>query len=91
MAEDYTACVFNLIVEEFAEILLIHLALLSVNYCCKAVKFNIVAVYFTNCRNYVAELAYARWLDNNAVRFVFFKNLHKCLAEIAYKTTANTA
>ena len=90
MTENNAACILNLIIKKFAKIFLIHLALFRVNNRCKAVKLDIMAVDFADCRNYVAKLAYARWLDDNAVGLVFFKHLNKCLSEISDKTATDT-
>ena len=59
MAENYTACMLNLVIEKFAEILLIHSAFFRVNNGCKAVKLYVVAVNFAYCGDNIAEFSYA--------------------------------
>ena len=82
MAEDNAACVLYLIVEEFAEILVVHLALLGVNDRSEAVELNVVSVDVAYSVDDVAELAYARGLDEDAVGVVLVKHLHESLAEV---------
>ena len=91
MAEDDTACVCDLVVEELTKILLIHLALLCVNYSCKAVKLHIVSAYVLNSTDNIAELANARGLDEDTAGMIFLQHLLQSLAEISHKTTADTA
>ena len=83
MTEYDTACISYLIIEEFTEILLVHLALLSVNNSCEAVKLNIVCINILYCTDNVAELTYAGRLDKNTVRSVVCKHLFKSFSEIS--------
>ena len=57
MAENETACVCDLVIEEFAEILHVHLVFFSINNSCETVKFNIVSVDVLYCTDNVAEFA----------------------------------
>jgi hypothetical protein len=91
MAEYETACVGYLIIEELAEVLHVHLVLLCVNNCGKAVKFNIMSIDVLNCADNIAELAYAGRLDKDTVGSIVCKHLFKSLAEIAYETATDTA
>ena len=91
MAEDKAACIGYLIIEELAEVLHVHLVLLGVNNCGKAVKLNIMSVDVLNCADNIAELAYAGRLDKDTVGSVVRKHLFKSLAEITYETAADTA
>lgn len=85
MAEDKAACIGYLVVEELTEILLIHLALSSINNSCETVQYNIVCVDILHCLDNIAELAHARWLYEYTVGLVGIKHLDKCLAEIAHQ------
>ena len=91
MAENQTACVCYLIVEEFSEILLVHLAFLCVNDCCEAVKNNVMGVDILNGTDNIAELSHAGRLDKDTVGSIIGKNLFQSLSEISDKTAANTA
>ena len=91
MAEDKAACICYLIVEEFAEVFLIHLALLSVNDCCEAVELDIVSVDIAHSVYNVAELADAGGLDEYAVGLVFSKHLFKRFAEVSNERAADAA
>ena len=91
MAENQTACVCYLIVKEFTEILLIHLALLCVNNSCEAVKNNVMSVDVLNGTDNVAELSYTGRLDKDTVGSIIGKNLFQSLSEISDKTAAYTA
>ena len=91
VAEDNTACIGYLVVEEFAEILVVHLALLCIDNSCEAVELDIVGVNVLNSADNVAELAYARGLDKDTVGSVVSKHLFESLAEVAYERAADTA
>ncbi len=91
MAEDKAACICYLIVEEFAEVFLIHFALLSVNDCCEAVELDIVSVDIAHSVYNVAELADAGGLDEYAVGLVFSKHLFKRFAEVSNERAADAA
>ncbi len=91
MAEDKAACICYLIVEEFAEVFLIHLALLSVNDCCEAVELDIVSVDIAHSVYNVAELADAGGLDEYAVGLVFSKHLFKRFAEVSNERAADAS
>ena len=91
MAEDKAACIGDLVVEEFAEVLLIHLALLGVNNGGEAVELNVVSVDVLYRADDVAELADARGLDEDAVGVVLVEHLHERLAEVADERAADAA
>ena len=77
--ENNAGCVLDLISEELAKVLHIHLALVSINNSGEGVELRLLA---TNCRsrlNNVRELTNARGLDNNSVGMVFIKHLAKRL------------
>ena len=83
--------VFHLIIEEFAEILHIHLTLVCIYDGGIAVEHQIVGVDILNCLDDVGELAYAGGLDEDAVRRVFRQDFFQRFAEVAYETAADTA
>ena len=91
VAEYKAACIGYLIIEELAEVLHVHLVLLSVNNSCEAVKLNIVSVNILNSADNVAELANARRLDKDTVRSVISKYLFESLAEVSHETATDTA
>ena len=84
-----TTCVFDLIVEELAKVLHIHLAFFNVGNCGKAVEENLLGVNFLHRLDDVGELANARGLDENAVGMVLLQNLAQSLSKIAYQGTTN--
>ena len=91
MAEDDAACIGYLVVEEFTEVLLIHLALLCVYDSSKAVELYIVSVYILNSTDNVAELAYAGGLDEDTVRSVVCQYLFQSLSEVTYQRAADAS
>ena len=91
MAQDQAACIGDLIVEELAEVLLIHLALLGIDYCGEAVQFHVMGMDILDCTNDIAQLAHAGRFDQDAIRVVLFQHLFQSLAKVAYQTTADTA
>ena len=91
MAENYAACVCYLVIEEFTEILLIHLALLCVYNCCESVEDYIVCIDVLYSTDNVAEFSYTGRLDEDTVGVILFKHLFESLAEITYKAAAYTA
>ena len=74
MAENYAACVLDLIVEKFSEIFHIHLALIHVNDNCEAIELDILCARLRDRAYNVAELANARGLDKYSIGSVFFNN-----------------
>ncbi len=85
MTENYTARIFNLIVEKFAKVLHMHLALICVNYGSKAVKLRSLGVCVLYRLDNVGELTHARRLDKNTVWSVLGNNLLECLREVSDK------
>ena len=67
MAEYYTTCAFNLIVEKLAEILHVHLALISIDNGGETIKQDVGAVDILDRADNVAELSDTRGLDKDAV------------------------
>ncbi len=91
VAQDQAACVGDLVVEELAEVLLIHLAFFRIDDRGEAVQLNVLHVQILHCADDVAQLADARRLNEDAVRVVFFEHLLKCLAEVSDEAAADTA
>jgi hypothetical protein len=91
VAEDDATCIRNLIVEKFAEILHMHLALVRVNNGGKAVKLSTFGVGILNRLDNVGKLTYTRGLDKNAIGGIFSDNLLESLSKIANQRAADTS
>ena len=91
VAEHDTACVFDLIVEEFAKVLHIHLALVDVNNGGEAVQDSPLHLYTLNGADDIGELADTRRLNENAIGREFGQHLFQCLAEVPDEGAADTA
>jgi len=91
VAENDRSCTFDLVVEEFAEVLHVHLALVYINNSCCGVQGDIVSAEIKNRLDDIAELAHTGGFDDDAVGGIVCENLTESLAEIAYKTAADTA
>ena len=91
MAQDQAACIGDLVVEEFTEILLIHLAFFRIDNRGEAVQLHIMHMQILHSADDVAQLADARRLDQNAVGVIFLEHLLERLAEISHKATADAA
>ena len=91
MAQDQAACIGDLIVEEFAEILLIHLAFFRIDDRGKAVQLHILHMQILHGADDIAQLADARRLNQNAVGVVFLQHLLERLAEISDEAAADAA
>ena len=87
--EHDAACVFDLIVEEFTEILHIHLAFLYVHDRGKAVKHLRIFGNALHRTDNIRKLAHARGLDENAVGCIGIQHLVQRLAEIADERAAD--
>ncbi len=85
MAENQAACIRDLIIEKFAEIFLIHLALLRIDNRCKAVQFDIVRINIPDGIDDIAQLADAGRFNQNPVRRIFLQHLDQRFSEIAYE------
>ena len=78
--------VLDLIVEEFAEILHVHLALIGVHNGHGAVQLHLhIRGHVDNGLHHVGELAHARRLDDDAVWLVLGQNLFQGFSEIAHQ------
>ena len=85
-AEHDGSGVLNLVVEEFAEILHVHLTLVGVHNGHGAVQLHLhIRGHVDNGLHHVGELAHARRLDDDAVRLVLGQNLFQGFSEIAHQ------
>ena len=91
MRENDTAGVLNLIVEELAKVLHIHLAFLDVGNRGKAVEENLLGVNSLHRLDDVGELANARGLDEDAIGMVLLQNLAESLSKVAYQRAADAS
>ena len=91
VAKHDTACIFDLVIEKLAEILHVHLALVSINNGSKSVKCSTIGVGIFNRLDNVGKLANTRRLDKDSIGCVFADNLLKCLCKVADKRAADTA
>ena len=91
MRENYAGCVLDLISEEFAEVLHIHLAFIRINNGGEAIKLRILTANGRSCLDNVGELSNARGLDNNSVGMVFLKHFAQRLREISNERAADAA
>ena len=91
MAEDKAACIGNLVIEELAEVLLIHPALLGIYNGSEAVQLDVVGVDILHSLDNVAELADAGGLDEYPVRLILLQHLDQRLAEVTNKAAADAA
>ena len=91
VAENDTTRVLHLVVEEFAEVLHIHLALVDVNDGREAVESRTFSRHTFDRADDVGQLTDARGLDQNAVGGKFLQHLFECLTEVADERAADTA
>ena len=91
MAEDQAAGICDLVVEEFAEILLIHLSLLRIDNGREAVQLDALHMEILHGADDIAELADAGGLDQDAVGGIFLQHLLERLAEVADERAADAA
>jgi len=91
MAEHYSVCTLDLIIEKLAEILHIHFALLCINYGGGTVESNTLYVKTLNCADNVGKLADARGLDDDALGSILPHNLLESLRKITNERAADAA
>ena len=89
--KDHGGSVADLIAEELAKVLHIHLALTCVNNGGEAADLKICALDTLHRLNNVGELANARGLDENSVGVVLCQHLGKSLGKITNERAADTA
>ena len=90
VAEHDTARALDLIVEEFTEILHVHLALVGVNHRRKSAKNCTLSVRALNRLYNVGKLTDARRLDKNSVRIIFFYYLLKRFRKVTDERATDT-
>ena len=81
----------DLVVIELAEVLHVHFALVCIGNGGEAIQRNVFHVQVLHGTDHIAQLAYARRLDQNAVRVVGLQHLMQRLAEVAHKAAADAA
>ena len=91
VAENDSAGALDLIIEEFAEVLHVHLALVDVDHCGGRTQLDAGGVDVFHRADDVAELADAGGLDEDAVGRVVGEYLLQGLPEIADQAAADTA
>jgi hypothetical protein len=79
MRENDAGCVLDLVAEELAEVLHIHLALVRINNGSEGVKLRLLAANCGSRLDNVGELTNARGLDNNSVGVILLENLAESL------------
>ena len=90
MTENDSACVFHLIVEEFSEILHIHLTFPGIYDRGKAIQLCIGKLRLAYSTDDVAKLTDTARLDQNTVRVIGAFYLTERFPEISHKATADT-
>ena len=91
MGEHDTARVFDLIVEELAEVFHIHLALFHVGNRGESVEDHLLGIEVLHRSDNVGQLADTGGLDEDAVGVVLVEHLVECLAEVAHERAADAA
>ena len=91
MRENDAGCVLDLIAEELAKVLHIHLAFICINNGGEAVKLCLLAANCGGRLDNVGELSNARWLNNNSIGMIFIQYFAKCLREITNERAADAA
>jgi len=91
VAENDSTCAFDLVVEEFTEILHIHLALLCIYHCGCRVESDICKSKILHSLDNVGELTYTGGLDKDPFGSVGFDDLGESLSEIAHERAADAA
>ena len=90
VAQDNSSCALYLIVEKFAKVLHIHLALVGIYHSNRSSEAYIFTAYALHSVDNIAEFADARRLYEYAVGVVFIQHLLQSLAEVAHKAAAYT-
>jgi hypothetical protein len=91
MRKNDTASIRHLIVEKFAEILHVHLALARVDDRAESVQFRVRQIRARHRFDHVAQFTDAGRLDHDPVGVVFFGNFLQRLCEIPDEGTANAS
>ena len=88
-AEDYAVCELDLVVEELAEVLHIHLCLLGVDYGGETVQVNLLISEPLYCKDDIAQFSDSGWLYEYPVRMELGYDLFKGYPEISDETAAD--
>ena len=91
MRENDAGRIFHLIVEEFTEILHIHLCLGSIHNRCEGVQLCTYHTRFLHGRDHIRKLAHSGRLDQHSVGMIGFDHLMQSFCKIAHQRTADTA
>ena len=89
MGEHDAARVGDLVIEELAKILHIHLALLNVGHGGKAVEKNLLGINSLHRLDDIGKLANTGGLDENAIGVILVQHLLECLSEVAHQRAAD--
>ena len=91
-AQNYRARIFDLITEEFSEVLPVYSAFCYIHNGCKAVEFRVdFVLYVLNGLDHVRQLAHTGRLNKNPVRMIGVYHFAERFSKIAYKRAADTA
>ena len=91
VAEDNGTGVFDLVVEEFPEVLHVHLTLIHIGNRGKGTQYDFVRVNVGHSLDDIAELAYTGGFDQNPVGRIFGNHLLQGFGKVAYQTAADAA
>jgi hypothetical protein len=91
VAEDHGVCVLDLVSEELAEVLHIHLALVGIHNGGIVAKSNVLPCNPFHGTDHIAELAYTGGLDEDTIGSKLRKHLPESFGEISHQATTNTA
>ena len=89
VADDNATGVFNLVIEEFAEVFHVHLALAGIHHGGKAVQYGALGGCALHGADDVGQLADAGRLDQDTVGVVLADDLRQRLAEVADQGAAD--
>ena len=91
VAQNNASCISDLIIEKLAEILHVHLALVSVNNSSKSVEHRALCVSVFDGFLNVGKLADTRGLYKDPIRLILIDHLVKRLSKISNQGTTDTA
>ena len=91
MAQDDGTGIFDLVVEEFTEVLHVHLALVYIRYRGKSTQLDVGGINVRNGFDHIAEFADPGRLDQDPVGGIFCDDLLQSFRKISDQTAADTA
>ena len=91
VGQDDTARILHLVVEEFAEVLHVHLALTGIHHGGEAVQHGTLGSGIPDGANDVGKLAHTGRLDQDTVGGILGQHLGQSLAEVTHQGATNTA